>query len=136
MQLIGDHQAEDRSLISEVVLAKMNQAPTVRSSSASRSPARSPQGQKPTTVQPQQVKAPSNPTESVELCWITFFLKKNLFFISLSVSEFFSCHLAPSQSAAHKEGLADPNRTSGQRPQPQGSLNMVFLCKTSAASVA
>ncbi|XP_037535740.1 synapsin-2b [Nematolebias whitei] len=55
MQLIGDHQAEDRQLISEVVLAKMNQVLPVRSSTASRSPARSPQGQKPTTtVQPQQ----------------------------------------------------------------------------------
>ncbi|TKS71244.1 Synapsin-1 Synapsin I [Collichthys lucidus] len=78
MQLIGDHQAEDRQLISEVVLAKMNQALVARSSSVSRSPARSPQGQKPTTMQPQQ-------------------------------------------SAALKEGLADPNRTSGQRPQPQGA---------------
>uniref|UniRef100_A0A3Q2CWS5 Synapsin-1 n=1 Tax=Cyprinodon variegatus TaxID=28743 RepID=A0A3Q2CWS5_CYPVA len=56
MQLIGDHQAEDRHLISEVVLAKMNQALIARSSSASRSPARSPQSQKPTTVQPQQPK--------------------------------------------------------------------------------
>uniref|UniRef100_A0A8C2WKU7 Synapsin-1 n=1 Tax=Cyclopterus lumpus TaxID=8103 RepID=A0A8C2WKU7_CYCLU len=54
MQLIGDHQAEDRQLISEVVLAKMSHAMSTRSSSASRSPARSPQGQKPTTVQPQQ----------------------------------------------------------------------------------
>ncbi|XP_034075272.1 synapsin-2b isoform X1 [Gymnodraco acuticeps] len=78
MQLIGDHQAEDRQLISDVVLAKMNQALVTRSSSASRSPARSPQGQKPTTVQPQQ-------------------------------------------SAVPKEGLPDPNRTSGQRPQPQGA---------------
>ncbi|XP_059183351.1 synapsin-2b [Centropristis striata] len=78
MQLIGDHQQEDRLLISEVVLAKINQALATRSSSVSRSPARSPQGQKPTTVQPQQ-------------------------------------------SAALKEGLADPNRTSGQRPQPQGA---------------
>ncbi|XP_014899932.1 synapsin-2b [Poecilia latipinna] len=78
MQLIGDHQAEDRQLISEVVLAKMNQALTTRSSSASRSPARSPQSQKPTTVQPQQ-------------------------------------------TASAKEGLADPNRSSGQRPQPQGA---------------
>ncbi|XP_018542403.1 LOW QUALITY PROTEIN: synapsin-2b [Lates calcarifer] len=78
MQLIGDHQAEDRQLISEVVIAKMNQALAARSSSVSRSPARSPQSQKPTTVQPQQ-------------------------------------------SAALKEGLADPNRTSGQRPQPQGA---------------
>uniref|UniRef100_A0A8P4KSZ4 Synapsin-1 n=1 Tax=Dicentrarchus labrax TaxID=13489 RepID=A0A8P4KSZ4_DICLA len=87
MQLIGDHQAEDRQLISDVVLAKMNQALLARSSSASRSPARSPQGQKPTTVQPQQ------------------------------------------------EGLADPNRTSGQRPQPQGCLNTVLHCNTSAANV-
>uniref|UniRef100_A0A8C4E613 Synapsin-1 n=1 Tax=Dicentrarchus labrax TaxID=13489 RepID=A0A8C4E613_DICLA len=92
MQLIGDHQAEDRQLISDVVLAKMNQALLARSSSASRSPARSPQGQKPTTVQPQQ-------------------------------------------SAALKEGLADPNRTSGQRPQPQGCLNTVLHCNTSAANV-
>uniref|UniRef100_A0A3Q3WGD4 Synapsin-1 n=1 Tax=Mola mola TaxID=94237 RepID=A0A3Q3WGD4_MOLML len=77
MQLIGDHQAEDRQLISEVVLAKMNQALAARSSSVSLSPTRSPQGQKPLTVQPQQ-------------------------------------------SAALKEGPADPNRTSAQRPQPQG----------------
>lgn len=56
MQLIGDHQAEDRQLISEVVLAKMNQALASRSSSISRSPTRSPQSQKPATVQPQQVK--------------------------------------------------------------------------------
>ncbi|KAM6928081.1 synapsin-2b [Xenentodon cancila] len=78
MQLIGDHQVEDRQLIAEVVVVKMNQVLATRSSSASRSPARSPQSQKPTTVQPQQ-------------------------------------------SAPLKEGLADPNRTSGQRPQPQGA---------------
>uniref|UniRef100_A0A8C2WG37 Synapsin-1 n=1 Tax=Cyclopterus lumpus TaxID=8103 RepID=A0A8C2WG37_CYCLU len=71
MQLIGDHQAEDRQLISEVVLAKMSHAMSTRSSSASRSPARSPQGQKPTTVQPQQIPAatpakapPSSPAKA------------------------------------------------------------------------
>ncbi|XP_072308750.1 synapsin-2b [Eucyclogobius newberryi] len=57
MQLIGDHQSEDRQLISDVVQMKMNQA-LVAKASASRSPARSPQGQKPTTVQPQQSAPP------------------------------------------------------------------------------
>ncbi|KAM9814057.1 synapsin-2b [Neosynchiropus ocellatus] len=76
MQLIGDHQAEDRQLIAEVVLAKMNQALAVRRASAS--PSRSPQGQKPTAVQPQQ-------------------------------------------SAAAKDGAADPPRTAAQRPPAQGA---------------
>uniref|UniRef100_A0A8C2YX79 Synapsin-1 n=1 Tax=Cyclopterus lumpus TaxID=8103 RepID=A0A8C2YX79_CYCLU len=69
MQLIGDHQAEDRQLISEVVLAKMSHAMSTRSSSASRSPARSPQGQKPTTASdtasaPAQVQSPAKASQS------------------------------------------------------------------------
>ncbi|XP_048029260.1 synapsin-2b [Megalobrama amblycephala] len=69
MQLIGEHQPEDRQLIAAIVLAKMNQE-------SSRTAARSPQ-RPPTTVQ-------------------------------------------PAQSAALKESLADPNKTLGQRPPPQG----------------
>ncbi|XP_061544060.1 synapsin-2b isoform X2 [Phycodurus eques] len=50
MQLVGDHQAEDRQLISEVVLAKMTQTLAAKVAAASRSPARSPQGQKTTAA--------------------------------------------------------------------------------------
>uniref|UniRef100_A0AAY4DFP3 Synapsin-2 n=1 Tax=Denticeps clupeoides TaxID=299321 RepID=A0AAY4DFP3_9TELE len=46
MQLIGEHQAEDRQIISEIVLAKMNQT-------VARPSANSPQ-RPPTTVQPSQ----------------------------------------------------------------------------------
>ncbi|XP_030633721.1 synapsin-2b isoform X2 [Chanos chanos] len=56
MQLIGEHQAEDRQLIAEIVLAKMNQA-------VSQAPARSPQ-RPPTTVQPpQSTTAKEGPTD-------------------------------------------------------------------------
>uniref|UniRef100_A0A671K6Q8 Synapsin-1-like n=1 Tax=Sinocyclocheilus anshuiensis TaxID=1608454 RepID=A0A671K6Q8_9TELE len=49
MQLIGDHQLEDRQLITAIVLAKMNQ-------DSGRTTARSPQ-RPPTTVQPAQVRS-------------------------------------------------------------------------------
>ncbi|XP_053722936.1 synapsin-2b [Synchiropus splendidus] len=49
MQLIGEHQAEDRQLMAEVVLAKMNQVLALRRASASPSP--SPPGQKPAPAQ-------------------------------------------------------------------------------------
>uniref|UniRef100_A0A9J8A0E2 Synapsin-1 n=1 Tax=Cyprinus carpio carpio TaxID=630221 RepID=A0A9J8A0E2_CYPCA len=49
MQLIGDHQLEDRQLIAAIVLAKMNQE-------SGRTAARSPQ-RPPTTVQPAQVRS-------------------------------------------------------------------------------
>ncbi|XP_016431155.1 synapsin-2-like isoform X2 [Sinocyclocheilus rhinocerous] len=57
MQLIGDHQLEDRQLIAAIVLAKMNQEP-------GRIAARSPQ-RPPTTVQPAQVRS-SNPKSLTE----------------------------------------------------------------------
>lgn len=55
--------------------------------------------------------------------------------ISKCPSSSFPCVLVPAltQSAALKEGLADPNRTSSQRPQPQGCLDSVVHCHTSAA---
>uniref|UniRef100_A0A7N8XCP6 Synapsin-1 n=1 Tax=Mastacembelus armatus TaxID=205130 RepID=A0A7N8XCP6_9TELE len=125
MQLIGDHQAEDRQLISEVVITKMNQALSARSSSVSRSPARSPQGQKPTTAQPQQVEASFTVHYwyLIRACLPTIVLlfHSSLFLFFL----LFSHPLTLSQSAAPREGVADPNRTSGQRPQPQGCLNTV-----------
>uniref|UniRef100_A0A668A6L2 Uncharacterized protein n=1 Tax=Myripristis murdjan TaxID=586833 RepID=A0A668A6L2_9TELE len=50
---------------------------------------------------------------------------------------FFSLPLLPSlfQTAALKEGVVDPNRTPGQRPQPQGCLNTVLPCNTNPAAV-
>lgn len=48
MQLIGEHQAEDRLMIADVVLAKMNHVPT-------RGPAR-PQQRAQTMVQQPQVR--------------------------------------------------------------------------------
>uniref|UniRef100_A0A3B4GQF0 Synapsin-1 n=1 Tax=Pundamilia nyererei TaxID=303518 RepID=A0A3B4GQF0_9CICH len=52
MQLIGDHQAEDRQLISEVVLAKMNQALASRSSSPQPQGSPSPAPGKPKDLPP------------------------------------------------------------------------------------
>lgn len=51
MPLIGDHQAEDRQMIADVVLAKMNQ-------SATRAPIRT-QQRPPTAVQQPQVASPT-----------------------------------------------------------------------------
>lgn len=53
MPLIGDHQAEDRQLIADVVLAKMNQL-------ATRVPTRA-QQRPPTAVQQPQVAIPTYP---------------------------------------------------------------------------
>ena len=46
MPLVGEHQAEDRQLIADMVLVKMNQL-------AEKPPSNSPQ--RPTTIQPSQV---------------------------------------------------------------------------------
>lgn len=51
MPLIGDHQAEDRQMIADVVLAKMNQI-------ATRAPTRT-QQRPPAAVQQPQVAIPS-----------------------------------------------------------------------------
>lgn len=107
MQLIGDHQGEDRQLIAEVVIAKMNQALGGGSSSASRSPVRSPQSGRATTVQPQQVQSTWLDVDFICFLIISFSLPLPLFSFS-------------DQSAAVEEGVTDPNRASGQRPPPQG----------------
>uniref|UniRef100_A0A8C6UHC9 Synapsin-1 n=1 Tax=Neogobius melanostomus TaxID=47308 RepID=A0A8C6UHC9_9GOBI len=134
MQLIGDHQAEDRQLISEVVLVKMNQAVAAKAS-ASRSPARSPQGQKPTTVQPPQVlfffcyspRCQWKIEELQEFIGYNSISEKSGFIVlsyrhALLPSELIVGLFLPAtlQSAPPKEGLPDPNRTPAQRPQPQG----------------
>uniref|UniRef100_A0AAR2KK78 Synapsin IIa n=1 Tax=Pygocentrus nattereri TaxID=42514 RepID=A0AAR2KK78_PYGNA len=78
MQLIGEHQAEDRQLIAEVVLAKMNQV-------ATRTPTRSPQ-RPPTTVQQPQVTLLSS-----RLCS----LQSVQFIILISGYLHYSMHQAP-----------------------------------------
>uniref|UniRef100_A0A4W4FZB6 Synapsin ATP-binding domain-containing protein n=1 Tax=Electrophorus electricus TaxID=8005 RepID=A0A4W4FZB6_ELEEL len=55
MQLIGEHQAEDRQLITEVVLAKMNQM-------ATRAPTRTSQRPPTTILQPQEGLTEPNKT--------------------------------------------------------------------------
>uniref|UniRef100_A0A8C5HFA2 Synapsin-1 n=1 Tax=Gouania willdenowi TaxID=441366 RepID=A0A8C5HFA2_GOUWI len=118
MQLVGDHQAEDRQLIAEVVLARMNQTLAARSSSASRSPVRSPQGQKPTTVQPQQASPPS-PAKSAAAAQSS---------TAISASPPAKAAAAVPSSPATKTEAAAPTApptsaptTEQPKPQPQGS---------------
>uniref|UniRef100_A0AAR2LJK9 Synapsin IIa n=1 Tax=Pygocentrus nattereri TaxID=42514 RepID=A0AAR2LJK9_PYGNA len=82
MQLIGEHQAEDRQLIAEVVLAKMNQV-------ATRTPTRSPQ-RPPTTVQQPQVTLLSSRLCSLQsvqfiICPVFYISRQMLCFQSGSV---------------------------------------------------